>query len=139
MIRFRMVGISVDQFALLSDKAPSEGVSYSVNIGFSGASNANRLACVFTIEFDHSDKPLLKLSVNCEFEIHEKDWANSIKDNVLSISKEYLGFFANQTVGVCRGIMFCKTENTDFRNFILPPINLTEILQEDLAINLSEG
>lgn len=139
MIRFRMAKISVDQFAILADKAPSEGVSYSVGFGFNVAANASRLACIFTIEFSFSEKPILKLSITCEFDIHEDDWNYRITDGVLSISKEDLGFFANQTVGAARGILFCKTENSDFRDYILPPINLTDILDEDLAINLSKG
>ena len=139
MIRFRMAKISVDQYAILIDKAPSEGVSYSVGFSFKGAVNVSRIACMFTIDFSYSEKPILKLSITCEFDIHEDDWTNRIKDNILSISKDDLGFFANQTVGVARGILFCKTENTDFRNYILPPINLTTVLDEDLVINLSEN
>lgn len=137
MIRFRMTRISVDQFALLVDKAPSEGISYSVGFGFNGAINASLIACMFTIDFSYNDKTILKLSITCEFDVHEDDWNNRIKDNILSISKEDLRFFANQTVGAARGILFCKTENSDFRNYILPPINLTTILEEDLVMDLS--
>ena len=139
MIRFRMAKINVDQFAILADKAPYEGVSYSVGIGFNVAANASRIACVFTIDFTFSERPILKLSITCEFDVHEEDWNNHIKDDTLSISKEELGFFSNQTVGTARGILFCKTENSDFRDYILPPINLTDILDEDLEINLSKG
>lgn len=139
MIRFRMAKINVDQFAILADKAPYEGVSYSVGFGFNVAANASRIACIFTIDFSFSEKPILKLSINCEFDVHEEDWNNRIKDDTLSISKEDLGFFANQTVGAARGILFCKTENSDFRDYILPPINLTDILDEDLEINFSKG
>ncbi|MDE6510773.1 MAG: hypothetical protein K2L00_01580 [Muribaculaceae bacterium] len=133
-----MAKINVDQFAILADKAPYEGVSYSIGFGFNVAANASRIACVFTIDFSFGEKPILKLSITCEFDIHEEDWNNLIKDDTLSISKEDLGFFANQTVGAARGILFCKTENSDFRDYILPPINLNDILDKDLEINLSK-
>ncbi len=139
MIRFRMAKINVDQFAILTEKAPEDRVSYTVNFGFSGALNASRVACSFAVEFMHDDKPILKLGINCEFDLHRDDWDQLVKDNILHISKENLGFFANQTVGVARGIMFCKTESTDFRSFILPPIDLTKILEDDLVIDLKKG
>ena len=81
--------------------------------------------------------PLLKLSINCEFDVMEEDWKNYINDKILTIAKEDLGFFANQTVGVARGILFCKTENTDFQNLILPPVNLIDLINQDLVIDLS--
>ncbi|MBD5420485.1 MAG: hypothetical protein K2F93_07050 [Muribaculaceae bacterium] len=137
MIRFRMVRINVDQFAILAEKVPAEGVSFSVHLGFNVASNAARIACIFTIEFTHVEMPLLKLSINCEFDVMEEDWKNYINDKILTIAKEDLGFFANQTVGVARGILFCKTENTDFQNLILPPVNLIDLINQDLVIDLS--
>lgn len=138
MIRFRMAKINVEQFAILTDKVPTEGISYTVNLGFNAARDVRRIACKFAVEFLHDDKPVLKLSIICEFDIYREDWDNSIKDNILTISKEDLGFLGNQTVGVGRGIMFCKTESSEFRNFILPPVDLTKILVDDLVINYNE-
>ncbi len=138
MIRFRMVRINVDQFALLVDKAPDEGLSYTVNLGFKGAANANRLSCEFAVEFAHNNRPIIKLGIMCEFDIHPEDWDKCIKDNVLTISKNDLGFLGSQTVGVARGVMHCKTEGTNFWNFILPPIDLTKIINEDLVIDLTK-
>lgn len=137
MMRFRMVKINVDQFAILADKAPSEGVTYVLQLGFSAAPEAKRVACAFSIEFAYNDKSILKLSTSCEFDVHKEDWNNCIIGNLLRITKEDLGFFANQTVGATRGILFCKTEHSDFRDFILPPIDLSKILNEDLVIDLS--
>ena len=39
----------------------------------------------------YGEKPILKLSITCEFDVHEEDWNNLIKDDTLSISKEDLG------------------------------------------------
>lgn len=127
----------MDQFAILADKKPNEGLAYTVNLGFNVAPEAHRVACVFAVEFSHNDRPLIKLGINCEFDIHQEDWNSCITDNTLTINKTDLGFFANQTVGTARGIMFCKTEHSDFRNFILPPIDLTKIIDEDLVVDLT--
>lgn len=136
MIRFRMAQINVDQFAILADTLPHEGLSYTLNIGFSGAPEAKRLACAFSIEFKHYESPILKLGIICEFDIHKEDWDSCTNGDIITISKEHLGFFANQTVGTARGILFCKTEGTDFRKLILPPVDLTKLLDDDLVIGL---
>lgn len=138
MIRFRMAKINLEQFAILAPQAPEDGISYFVNLGFNGAPNDNRIACTFSVEFMHHDQKLIKLAISCEFDIHPDDWNSYIDNNILTVTKENLCFLANQTVGTARGIMFCKTEGSQFWNFIIPPIDLTKIIDKDLAINLSE-
>lgn len=138
MIKFRMAKINVNQFAILTDIAPNEGLSYSVELGFKGAINAQRVACSYLVEFAHNGTAILKLDILCEFDIRPEDWNNRIKDNTLTITKDELGYFANQTVGVARGVMFCKTEGTPFNHFIIPPINLVELIKEDFTMSLAE-
>ncbi len=135
MIKFRMAKINVSQFAILADTAPSDGISYSIGLGFKAATDAKRIACDFDIEFVNEDKPFLKLGVSCEFDIEPGDWDSRAEKGPLTITKDELGFFANQTVGVTRGIMFCKTDGTPFSQFIVPPINLTTLIKEDFMID----
>lgn len=136
MIRFRMAKISVKQFAILTDTVPTDGLSYIVGMQFKTATEFRRVGCEFSVEFAHDDKAILKLTIFCEFDIQPDDWAEHIIENALLITKEDLGYFANQTVGVARGIMFCKTESTPFCQFIVPPINLTELIKEDLKVEI---
>ena len=138
MIRFRMARINISHFAILADSVPNDGVSYTVGLSFKGATQAKRIACEFSVEFVHDEKPIIKLGVFCEFDVMPADWDGLIKDETLIITKEELGFFANQTVGVARGVMFCKTEGTPFSQFIIPPINLTQLIKDDFIINLRQ-
>lgn len=136
MIKFRMAKINVSQFAILADNAPSEGLSYTVGLRFCGATKVKRVGCEFSVEFMHSEKTILKLIIFCEFDIMPEDWDGRTENDELVIKKDELGYFANQTVGVARGIMFCKTENTPFSQFIVPPINLTKLIKEDFLISM---
>lgn len=136
MIRFRMAKINISQFAILADSVPSEGISYTVGLRFSGATNVKRIGCEFYIEFIHNEKTILKLIIFCEFDIMPEDWNRRIDNDKLIIKKEELGYFANQTVGVARGVIFCKTENTPFNQFIIPPINLTKLIKNDFLISI---
>jgi len=137
MIRFRMAKINVDQFAILTDMVPDSGLSYTVELGFKSATEAKRIGCTFTVEFAHNDKTIIKLGIFCEFDIQPDDWDARIADNSVVITKEELGYFANQTVGAARGIMYCKTEGTPFGQLIVPPVNLTKLIGEDYTIALS--
>ncbi|MDE6403056.1 MAG: hypothetical protein K2K86_04525 [Muribaculaceae bacterium] len=131
-----MAKINVSQFAILADNAPEDGLSYTVGINFGGAPDARRVACEFSIEFDHGEKALLKLAVFCEFDIMAADWDERVNAGILTLTKSELGLFANQAVGVARGILFCKTEGTPFGRFIVPPINLETLISEDLNITI---
>ncbi len=138
MIRFKMAKINVSQFAILADNVPDDGLSYSVNLGFKAATNAKRIGCEFSVEFMHIKKPILKLGIFCEYDIFPEDWDERIEKKHLTIKKEELGYFANQTVGVSRGVMFCKTEGTPFNQFIIPPINLNSLLNNDFVIEITQ-
>lgn len=132
-----MVKINVEQFAILTDVVPDSGLSYTVELLFKSATEAKRIGCSFTVEFAHDEKPILKLGIFCEFNIHPDDWDAHVSNGSIIITKDELGYFANQTVGTARGIMYCKTEGTPFGQFILPPINLTKLIEEDFTIDLS--
>lgn len=144
MIHFRMIKINVDQFAILADQLPTGDMSYSVRTGFRFAPDARRIACTFEVTFDEKDgdnvdKKIIVLEETCEFEIQPVDWDNLITDNKLTITPQDLCMLANQTVGVARGLLYSKTENTPFTQFILPPVNLTTLITEPITIELSDN
>lgn len=141
MIRFRMTKIAVEQFAILAEAAPEGGnISLSISLGFQGALDAGMVACIFGIEFlDAADSPLLKLSTRCEFGIHPSDWEAMSSGSIISVSKQLQEFLATQTIGTARGIMHCKTEGSPFNNLILPPIDVTQLVEEDITFEKTEA
>ena len=42
------------------------------------------------------------------------------------------------TVGTLRGVLHAKTENTEFNEFFLPTINVTDLIKEDIRFNLDD-
>ena len=42
------------------------------------------------------------------------------------------------TVGTARGVLHAKTENTPFNKFVLPTINVTELVKEDVSFDLEK-
>lgn len=134
MTKFRMIGIHLDQFAILANNNPNEVLDMNTEVNFKYAENGEKIACFVKFEFSTEQQKLMILAINCEFEIHKDDFKKLQKGETVTIPKELLEFFAVHTIGTARGIMFCKTESTQFNNVIIPPINVSDIIRNDIVI-----
>ena len=128
MIPFKMVKINVEQFAILSDEAPSGSIGLNISLSFKYSSEGKRIACVLDLKFEKDSTPVIVLRMNCEFAIPEDKWSIIEDDNSVNIPVELQKYLAAQTIGASRGILYCKTEGTPFGNLILPPINVEDII-----------
>lgn len=137
MVRFRMFKINVEQFAVLTDKLPrnTKDISLETRLSFKAAKD-NKIAPVVRFSFEKGKQPIILIEVCCEFDIHPDDWKNMIIGDDIVIPKETLEILTVQTVGVTRGVLFCKTEGTPFNVFILPPINVASMIKKDIKISL---
>ncbi len=133
MTKFSMIRIAVEQFAILSQTLPDDKITYSVGLGFKYAASKRRVICVLDIKFQTESEVFLVLKVACEFEVDSVSWATFIKESSLIIPRDLLEHLAVHTVGVARGILFCKTDGTPFSAIILPPVNVREMVTEDIV------
>lgn len=141
MIQFGMVGINVEQFAILTDAMPPVdeiNVSATMNMKYSMSARRIALTITFSYERNHTDKMII-ISVCCEFAIEETGWESMKKDGEIRIPKEVLRHLAVHTVGTTRGILHCKTSGTPFNSLILPPINVEEMIQEDISLPIEDN
>ena len=78
--------------------------------------------------------------MRCEFEVSEKALGsfNKVKEEKYIIPRNFLLHLGVITIGTARGILHSKTEGTKFNKFILPSINLTTMINEDMEFNLKE-
>ena len=139
MTRFRMFRIHTNQFAVFKDIFPdSDNLGFQIGLNFKHADNGQKIACAMMFILCDGDERILMLEITCEFEIFEEDWKSFCKDNVVTIPKDTLEFFALHTVGTARGILHCKTEGTSFNGVIMPPINVSEINNSDIVIDMNK-
>ena len=136
MIGFRMNRIRVDQFAILTDSIPPEDLSLGFAISFGVAPSIHEVCTTVRFDISHAESPLLILELSCFFEIREEDWNKFKQDNKVIIPKGLLAHFGVHTIGTARGILHCKTEGTQLNAFILPPINVSERINEDIIIEI---
>lgn len=130
-----MFGIHLDQFAILCEDRKDE-VGMNVSLNFKYGDEGKKVACVVAFDFTSESEKVMVLKMTCEFEIQEDDWKTLHYDKEVVIPKDLLEFFAVHTIGTARGVLFCKTENTQFNNIVIPPINVSEMGITDLIVKL---
>ena len=60
------------------------------------------------------------------------------KTNTLNVPHGFPGHLAMLTGGTTRGILHAKTEGTCYNQYVLPTINVTEIIKEDASFGLDQ-
>ncbi len=137
MIRFRMIRISTVQFAILSKDA-ADGYAIETSAEIKHTPDGSSVAVSMTFSFENNKEKDMILQVLCEFGIHPDDLQAMTSGNKVTIPKGALEYFLAQTVGTARGILHCKTEGTPFNGIIIPPLNVTTMLDSDMVIELRE-
>ena len=70
------------------------------------------------------------------YKIKESAWIEmQNSNNKLVLAKEFASHLVMLTIGTLRGTLHCKTENTEFNKFILPTINVTELIKSDVELS----
>ena len=139
-LSFRLVDIKTDEFAIIEDSFEEGGnVRLGTFFDFGVDKEKHILGTNVKFQFEQDEKPFMIISVTCGFEMEEEAWESLInKDkNKLKIPEGFASHMAVLTVGTARGVLHEKTTETGFNDFIIPPINLTEIINEDIEVDLN--
>jgi len=140
-LQFRLIGINTKEFAVVEDdfsrKEPSN-LGASVNFGIDEEKRAISVDTKF--QFEQKKKPFLIISVRCGFELGAQTWTKLFNEetNNLLLPQNFASHLAVITVGTTRGVLHEKTNHTPFNAFMLPLINLTEMIKGDVSIKLGE-
>lgn len=137
LISFILQGIKVEQFAIFEENYDQkEVVDLSTEIEVKADSVNKQIGIFLSVDYEQSNKLLIRLIVSCRFVISNDSWdllMNTTEQRLL-IPKGFLAHIAMLTVGTTRGILFAKTEGTIFSGFILPTIDVTELVKEDMKL-----
>lgn len=137
-LNFLMRRIRVNQFAILTNDAPTGEIPVEFGIQFKTDIVGKWIAVAFKTQYLNGTTPLLLLEVQCDFQVKPEDWDSLSTDGKLVFPIGFLRHIALHTVGSARGILFCKTEGSPFNSFILPLVNLEAMINQDLEIPLTE-
>jgi hypothetical protein len=134
-IEFQLVGIKTDEFATFVDEF-SNNKEYVVNtnLSFSFYINEKIIGTHIKFIFTHNQNPLIVIAATCFFNILQWDKYFNNAANSFTIPKTFAQHIGVITVGTARGILHSKTEGTKFNGFIVPSINVLELVTNDIII-----
>lgn len=136
-LSFKLVDIYTDEFAILEDSyTEGENVRMGTFVNFGHNREHQVLGSTLKFQFEQKDKPFLVISATCSFQLDEDAW-DSLQDeqeHKIVIPEGFASHMAVITVGTIRGILYEKTKDTPFKDYIIPPINLTDLIKEDIVI-----
>ncbi|MRT92381.1 hypothetical protein [Ancylomarina sp. 16SWW S1-10-2] len=136
-VGFQLNKITTEQFAVIKDSydGSEEGIGMSIELKF-GLDFENKLiASHVMVQYEQHDKPFLIIEIANHFKIEETAWSKFSSDNdKMIIPKGFASHLVVLTIGTVRGVLHSKTENTDFNKFLLPTINVTKLIQEDVEL-----
>lgn len=139
-IGFKFSAINTEQFAILEEAYVKEkDVRINAGLQFSLDSKQKGIGVHFTVQFKHETDVFLVLKTGCFFLIDPSRWNELLSENEKSITfpKEFISHLSVLAVGTTRGVLHEKLkEAPTFNQFILPTINVTEIVKEDVILEL---
>ena len=134
MIRFKMFKISVEQFAMLEEPSFKEEVDINTSLGFDFDLDERNIRIRMGFKFTQFEKMIMLLNTACEFNIHKDDWGEIKNDCKFVYPKYLIDCLLTQVVGTARGVLHCKTEGTPYNPIIIPPINVSQMIEHDIII-----
>lgn len=134
---FAFTGLRTVSFAIIDKAYRKTGETNLITgLGFGLDIEDNVVTCNTRFSFEKKkDQPFLILEVKGLFEIEKNDFINKMKqkDDTYLLAKNLAIHFSILTIGSARGILHTKTEGTVYNEFLLPTINVNELLQEDVT------
>jgi len=142
VIGFNLVGIDTKEFATFEevfDSSDKANIDLDLNIGFQLSENLDIINCIFTITFSQNNNVFIKLKLSCSFKLEETTINSFKKDQEIIFPKHLMSHFGVITIGTARGVLHSKTDGSIFNDLILPTINLTEMIKDDIIFDLDQA
>jgi hypothetical protein len=137
-VGFVLRKITTEQFAIIESSFDKTNQNIEVSNGVRFAVNLNHkmVNTIVSVQFIQNENPFLILEISCIFEIIEENWSEMFNPDLeqITLPKSIATHFVVLAIGTLRGVLHTKVEHTIFHDFLLPTINVTEIVKEDVII-----
>ena len=135
-VAFMLQSITTDQFAILDERIiPTEDLELRTDLSF-GIHAENHTIGVFPkFTFTQNSMPVMLIEIGCHFLLKPEHWDKmKNQDGNILVPKFVMRHMAIIAVGTARGVLHAKTEGSVLNEFVLPTINVTELIDEDIMI-----
>lgn len=134
---FAFTGLRTVSFAIIDKAYKKTGeANLMTELRFGLDVDDQTVTCNVHFSFEKKkDQPFLILEVQALFEIEKDDFLNKVKqdNNTYLVAKGLAVHFAVLTIGSARGVLHAKTEGTPFNEFLLPTIDVNNMLKENIV------
>lgn len=142
-IPFRIVGIETSQFALIEDSFKDDcDIELAVGVPISASDEDHAIEAALNVQFKCESAPFIILEVKIKFDIEPEAFQSLMvtkkKRTVVVIPVGLARHLATLTVGTARGVLHERLSKTKLNGFVLPTIDLTKILEEDIVLDKKE-
>lgn len=138
-IAFALAKVTTEQFAVIENRFAEDG-EFRLNVHFRfAADHQSKMIGVFAnFTFECNSNPFIIVESGCHFNIKPDSWSELIntEKNELTVPKGMMQHLGVITVGTARGILHAKTEGTPFNQYLLPTVNVAEIITQDQVFQL---
>ncbi|WP_026778210.1 hypothetical protein [Polaribacter sp. Hel_I_88] len=136
---FALTGLKTVSFATIDSAYKKTGeANLTSELSFGIDTDKNSVSCSVKFSFEKKvNQPFLIIEIQSLFEIEKKDFKTKVKqknDSYL-VTKDLAIHFAVLTIGASRGALHAKTEGTIYNEYLLPTINVKEIIEQDIIFN----
>lgn len=137
-INFSFINIKTEQFVTFEENFDkSKEIKLNTNLSF-GLNSEDKIFSISTkFTFEINNKPFVSIQLSCFFEIDKNNWESLITNGVIFFPKDFVAHMAMLTVGTSRGVLHAKTEGTIFNEFVLPTINVVDMIKEPISFDLN--
>lgn len=136
-VSFQLSRISTEQFAIIKENyTPEKEIGLGIHLKFGLDQEQKIIAPFVLVQLGIEDKPFLQIEIGAHFEIDDAAWQDfEVDQEKLVIPKGFAQHLVVITIGTLRGVLHSKTENTEYNKYLLPTINVTEIVESDIEIS----
>lgn len=136
-ISFRLRNIVTEQFATFDVENLPDAHELNSELQFSINPENRVVGCRMKFHFLHEKQPFVTLTVVCNFDVEKESWdTNIVLNKKIVLPKHFLEHLCVITVGTSRGILHAKTENTFFNKFIIPTLDVSNLVEKDVVFDL---
>lgn len=135
-IIYKYCKIELEQFAILEENYPAEMSDTQIQTGvqFSYDLDQHIICCDTSVMLMQGDRTLLKTQLKSYFDIQPESVEALKEGDAIVFDEPLLIQFASLSYGSLRGVIYAKTINTPFNNFILPPVYFSSIIDKPFVV-----
>lgn len=141
-VNFGLRKISTMQFAIIDSSFNEKinDIKYETRLRYEYNIEKRIINVIVMVNFSQDKGPFIILEIGCYFEIEKEDWKKiyDVAQNELKIPLSVARHLVLLSIGTLRGVLHSKVENTPFNMFILPTINVNELVNEEVLLKTND-